>query len=237
MTTDETDTDQRWYGRRLGKPLRAARRRLLEDLLPKIRLDPEPENIPADLTSLFSDPVREVWLEIGFGGGEHLAAQAERNPDIGFIGCEPFINGVASLLKHHEERQLTNVRVYDDDVRHLLGLMADESLDRIFILFPDPWPKSRHHRRRIVKPETIVEFARLLKPGGELRFASDHVDYVSWALRHFLKCLSLKWVANRAGDWRQPPEDWEETRYEQKAIAKGEKISYLRFVRNASQNL
>lgn len=231
MTTDETDTDQRWYGRRLGKPLRAARRRLLEDLLPKIRLDPEPENIPADLTSLFSDPVREVWLEIGFGGGEHLAAQAERNPDIGFIGCEPFINGVASLLKHHEERQLTNVRVYDDDVRHLLGLMADESLDRIFILFPDPWPKSRHHRRRIVKPETIVEFARLLKPGGELRFASDHADYVAWALRHLLNNPCLKWVAEGATDWRLPPDDWVETRYEQKARQKGIAPAYLRFIR------
>lgn len=237
MTADETDTDQRWYGRRLGKPLRAARRRLLEDLLPKIRLDPQSDQIASDLKALFAVPVREVWLEIGFGGGEHLATQAERNPDIGFIGCEPFINGVASLLKHLEERQLTNVRVYDDDVRHLLGLMGEESLDRIFILFPDPWPKTRHHRRRIVKPETIVEFARLLKSGGELRFASDHAEYVAWALRYLLKNKSLKWTAERAADWRLAPDDWVETRYEQKAKAKGDAPAYLRFEKNTKRQL
>ncbi len=232
MTQNETDTDQRWYGRRFGKPLRVARKRLIENLLPELRLDPEPDAIPGDLKTLFPNPVREVWLEIGFGGGEHLATQAANNPDIGFIGCEPFVNGVASLLKHIEERKLTNVRVYDDDVRHLLGLMADQCLERIFILFPDPWPKTRHHRRRIVKTETIVEFARLLKDGGELRFASDHQGYVTWALWHLLQNPNLRWTAEGADDWRLPPADWVETRYEQKAKAKGDAPAYLRFERS-----
>jgi len=231
LTANTGDTDQRWYGRRLGKPLRATRRRLLEDLLPKIRIDPESGTLPADLKDLFASPVREVWLEIGFGGGEHLAAQAERNPHIGFIGCEPFINGVASLLKHLDGKNLSNVRVYDDDVRHLFGMMSDQSLERIFILFPDPWPKARHHRRRIVKPETITRYASLLKDGGELRFASDNQGYVSWSLRYLLQNPDLHWMASRADDWRRPPADWVETRYEQKAKARGESPAYLRFRR------
>lgn len=198
-------------------------------MLPDLRIDPDPAQIPTNLKALFANPVREVWLEIGFGGGEHLAEQAERHPDIGFIGCEPFINGVASLLKHIDEKALTNIRVYDDDVRHLLNLMADDSLDRLFILFPDPWPKTRHHRRRIVKPETIVEFARLLKRGGELRYASDHQGYVTWSLKYLLANPDLKWRACRPGDWQIPPEDWVETRYEQKAKAKGDAAAYLRF--------
>ena len=231
MTQKAPDVDARWYGRRLGKPLRAKRKQLLDELLPTLRIDPKADQIPADLRSLFANPVREVWLEIGFGGGEHLAEQAANNPDVGIIGCEPFINGVASLMKHIDERKLTNVRVYDDDVRHLLEVMAPECLARIFILFPDPWPKTRHHRRRIVKDETIVEFARLLKDAGELRFASDHAGYVSWALRHLLQSEDLHWTAKRPGDWRDPPEDWVETRYEKKAKAKGDAPAYLRFER------
>lgn len=236
MTKQENDTDQRWYGRRLGKPLRKNRKRLIEDLLPQLLLDREPTTFPVDLKDLFPNPVKEVWLEIGFGGGEHLAAQAERNPDVGFIGCEPFINGVASVLKHIDEKKLTNIRIYDDDVRHLFGLMADQSLDRIFILFPDPWPKSRHHRRRIVKDETIVEFARLLKNGSELRFASDHQAYVTWALHHMLQNADLAWTATCADDWRCPPDDWVETRYEQKAKVRGDRPAYLRFKRQDRQN-
>lgn len=236
MTDKDTDTDQRWYGRRLGKPLRQNRKRLIEDLLPQIRLDPEPDQIPARLEDLFPRPVKEVWLEIGFGGGEHLAGQAEQNPDVGFIGCEPFINGVASLLKQVEEKKLDNVRVYDDDVRHFFPLLPASGLTRIFILFPDPWPKTRHHRRRIVKAETVPEYARMLKDGGELRFASDHQEYVCWALWHFLRSPDLTWTANRADDWRNPPDDWVETRYEQKARAKGDDPAYLRFLRMARQS-
>ena len=231
MTKTSKDTDQRWYGRRIGKPLRKIRKRLYEELLPTIRLDPLLNNIPTDLRTLFPYPVHEVWLEIGFGGGEHLAEQAERNPNVGIIGCEPFVNGVASLMKHLDGNGVANVRVYDDDVRHLLELLAPESVARIFILFPDPWPKSRHHRRRIVKYETILQFAYILKIGGELLFASDHQGYVSWALRYLLKNDDLSWIARRPGDWRFPPPDWVKTRYEQKAKAKGNAPAYLRFER------
>jgi tRNA (guanine-N7-)-methyltransferase len=231
LTTYDDDIDQRWYGRRTGKPWRKKRRKLYEELLPTIGL--KLENIPADLKMLFPNPVHSVWLEIGFGGGEHLAEQAEKNPGIGIIGCEPFVNGVASLMKHIYAKGVTNVRVYDDDVRHLLKLMAPKSLARIFILFPDPWPKSRHHRRRIVKDKTISEFARLLKNGGEFRFASDHQGYVSWALRHLLQNDDLSWTAFCPDDWRLPPPDWVETRYEQKAKARGDVSAYLRFERKS----
>jgi tRNA (guanine-N7-)-methyltransferase len=207
------------------------RKRLYEELLPTVWLDPDPKKIPVDLKMLFPNPVSKVWLEIGFGGGEHLAEQAEKNPDVGIIGCEPFVNGVASLMKHLDAKGVTNVRVYDDDVRHLLKLMAPESLARIFILFPDPWPKLRHHRRRIVKDKTISQFARLLKNKGELRFASDHQGYVSWALRHLLQNDDLSWTACRPDDWRVAPPDWVATRYEQKAKAKGNASTYLRFER------
>ncbi len=233
MTIDEFDTDQRWYGRRTGKPLRKNRKRLYDKLLPAIRLDPDPQKFPADLKTLFPNPVHKVWLEIGFGGGEHLAEQAEKNPDVGIIGCEPFVNGVASLIKYIDAKKITNVRVYDDDVRHLFKLMATNSLSRIFILFPDPWPKLRHHRRRIVKDKTISQFVRLLENGGELRFASDHQDYVSWALRHLLQNDDLSWTARHPYDWRTPPPDWVETRYEQKAKAKGDTPVYLRFERKS----
>ena len=233
LIKNSSDIDLRWYGRRTGKPLRKTRKKLYEELLPTIRLDPEPQNIPTDLKSLFPNPVREVWLEIGFGGGEHLAAQAEKNPDVGIIGCEPFVNGVASLMKHLDVNGVANVRIYDDDVRHLLKLMAPGSLARIFILFPDPWPKSRHHRRRIVKDETVLQFVHLLKNGGELRFASDHQGYVSWALRHLLQNDDISWIARRPEDWRIPPPDWVETRYEQKAKARGDTPAYLRFERKS----
>ena len=231
MIKHSNDTDLRWYGRRTGKPLRKTRKRLHEELLPTIRLNPDLKNIPVDLKILFPNPVREVWLEIGFGGGEHLAEQAEKNPDVGIIGCEPFVNGVASLLKHLNGNGVTNVRVYDDDVRHLLRLIEPESLAQIFILFPDPWPKSRHHRRRIVKNETILQFAHLLKNGGELRFASDHQGYVSWALQHLLQNNDISWIARSPADWLIPPPDWVTTRYEKKAKARGDAPTYLRFVR------
>ena len=136
--------------------MRASRKRLMEELLPTIRLDPELENIPIDLKMLFPNPVREVWLEIGFGSGEHLAGQAEKNPDFGVIGCEPFVNGVASLMKHINANGVTNVRVYDDDVRHLLKLMAPASFERIFILFPDPWPKSVSYTHLTLPTKRIV---------------------------------------------------------------------------------
>lgn len=172
-----------------------------------------------------------VWLEIGFGGGEHLAAQARAHPDVGLIGVEPFINGVARLLSLIEAEGLGNIRIFTDDARLLLPLLPDQSLEKIFILFPDPWPKKRHHKRRIVNRQTVAEFARLLAPAGELRLATDDPDYARWILAACLAEPRLEWLAERARDWRERPADWPPTRYEQKALAAGRRPVYLRFRR------
>lgn len=158
-------------------------------------------------------------MEIGFGGGEHLAHQAKSHPEIGFIGSEPYLNGVASLLDHAERDGLRNIRIQPDDVRPLMARLPDASIDRLFILFPDPWPKNRHHRRRIVGPETIPEFARILRDDAILRLASDHPGYVEWMLRHLGQDDSFEWLARRPSDWRERPTDQIRTRYEAKALA------------------
>jgi len=234
LITSKDDTDQRWYGRRHGKKLRAGRQRLVDELLPSLYLKPEPASIPTDLTTLFKDPCSRVWLEIGFGAGEHLAAQAGNHPDVGIIGCEPFINGVASLLAHIDKAKLTNVRIYNDDARVLMDVLPAASLDRIFVLFADPWPKARHHRRRIMADANLARFARLLREGGELRFASDHMDYVSWTLERLQRHPQFDWQATSADDWRTPPRDWIETRYEAKAREKGDRSVYLRYLKTAN---
>lgn len=196
----------RSFGRIKARPIKPRQAALLDTLLPKIAFDP-------------SEPVTgETWLEIGFGGGEHLAEQAARHPDVRIIGAEPFLNGVASALRHIDERGLTNVRLHQGDAREVLGQMPDASLSRVFILFPDPWPKARHHKRRLVRPETVDEFARVLKPGGRLRFATDWADYANRALETFLACPRLRWTAERANDWRRPPADHVTTRYEEKRL-------------------
>lgn len=231
MIVSPEDPDRRWYGRRHGKKLRAGRQALVEELLPRLRVSPEPADLPEDLCDLFPAPCRQVWLEIGFGAGEHLAAQAAAHPDTGIVGCEPFINGVASLLKHVHSAELSNVRIYDDDARTLMDALPDASVGRIFVLFADPWPKARHHRRRIMIESNLQRFARLLKDGGELRFASDHLEYAGWTLERLLRQPEFDWLAERADDWRMPPADWVETRYEAKARAKNNDPVYLRFVR------
>jgi len=174
--------------------------------------------------------VREIWLEIGFGSGEHLLWQAEHHSDIGFIGCEPFINGMASLLGAVEDRGLTNIRVHDGDARDALAWLPEASIGRIFILFPDPWPKLRHRKRRLVS-ETVPALARVLKQGGDIRFASDDGDYAAQALLAFQAGGQFDWLAERAGDWRMRPQDWPETRYERKAVSDGRRSAYLRFRR------
>ena len=158
----------RTYGRRKGHSLSPRKLRLVDTLLPGLRLDLSAP-APSPLTSIFSSPVSRVWLEIGFGGGEHLAAQAESNPDIGVIGCEPFINGVAKLLCEIDARNLTNIRIWDDDARDVLDWLEDGSVERVFVLFPDPWPKKRHQKRRLISPGTLETLARVMKPGAELR--------------------------------------------------------------------
>ena len=218
------------YGRRKGHRLRPGRQRLLEELLPKLQVN-LPEGGPLEPASLFAHRPERVWLEIGFGGGEHLAAQAAAHPEVGLIGCEPFISGVARLLSLIETQGLTNIRLFTDDARLLMQALPDDCLERIFALFPDPWPKTRHHKRRIVNPQTAAEFVRLLRPGGELRLATDDMGYARAMLLALRARPELSWRAARPRDWRERPEDWPETRYERKARAAGARPVFLRFVR------
>lgn len=183
-----------------------------------------------DLAELFPGATGHA-LEVGFGGGEHLAAQARLHPQTGFIGCEPFENGVAKLLTQIRLQGLSNVRVHPDDARDILARLPDASLDVMFVLFPDPWPKFRHHKRRFIQSQSLDVIARVLKPGGELRVATDHPDYAQWALMHLIRDDRFEWAAQRAADWRVRPDGWVVTRYEQKAIAAGRSCVYLRFFR------
>lgn len=170
-------------------------------------------------------------MEIGFGAGEHLLAQARHHGDVGFIGCEPYLNGVAALLPAIAEAGLDNIRLFADDARLLLPALAPASVARLFILFPDPWPKTRHHPRRLVTAETIRAFARILRPGAELRLASDHDGYVRWMLDHLTRDRSFLWLARGPSDWRSTSDFGRPTRYEQKALARGEACASLRFAR------
>jgi tRNA (guanine-N7-)-methyltransferase len=170
-----------------------------------------------DPTALMSG-ASEVWLEIGFGGGEHMAAQAALRPDVLVLGAEPFLNGVASALRHIDEAGLGNVRLREGDARQLLLDLPDACLTRVFILFPDPWPKTRHHKRRLMQEDVIAELARTLKPGGRLRFATDWADYADWTLAKLMRSPDFGWLADRADDWRTPPDDHVTTRYEQKRL-------------------
>lgn len=219
------------HGRRQGPKLRPGRRRLLDERLPEVGIALEP-NQRLDPASLFNPSPRAVWLEIGFGGGEHLEAQAARHPEIGFLGVEPFRNGVARLLQAVEQQDLRNIRVLMDDARLLLDALPEASLDRVFILFPDPWPKARHHKRRIVNPDTAARLAELIRPGGELRLATDDPGYARWMLATILVEPRFTWTAERATDWREPPPDWVPTRYEAKARAAGRAPVFLTFARN-----
>ena len=220
----------RSYGRRKARPLSERKDRLLNELLPTLRL-PLREPAPSPLASLFAQAVDQVWLEIGFGSGEHLVWQAEHHPHAGFIGCEPFINGVASLLGKIETLALNTVRIHDGDARDMLAWLPNNAIGRIFVLFPDPWPKKRHQKRRLVSPEAVADFARALRQGGELRFASDNADYAGEALLAILASKAFAWTAERPKDWRVRPLDWPETRYEQKALSAGRKPAYLSFRR------
>jgi tRNA (guanine-N7-)-methyltransferase len=223
------------YGRRRGRPLRAGQRARQGDLLPRLSFQ-LPEAGQLDPASLFSPAPRSVWLEIGFGGGEHLAEQAERHPDIGFIGCEVFENGVAKLLAEIERRDLGNVRVYAKDARPLLAALAPRSVSRVFVLFPDPWPKARHHKRRLVAPPALDRLAEIITDGGELRLASDDPGYQSWMLEHATGHPDFTWTARRPADWRERPADWPETRYERKARQAGRVPIFLSFTRLARRN-
>jgi len=220
-------------GRRHGRKLRDSFRVLMRDMLPAIEITPDAHDGPLDPTKLFAGQKRKIWMEIGFGAGEHLAWQAERNPDIGFIGCEPYINGVASLLRHAADRNLSNIRILPDDVRPFLDQLPEACLDRLFVLFPDPWPKRRHADRRIVQFDTVAKFSRALRSGGELRLATDDPGYQRWMLARTTGRADLHWLARRPEDWRVRPEDWPQTRYEAKALEEGRSPAFLRFERTS----
>ena len=220
----------RLYGRRRARPLRPGQRRLQQDLLPRLAID-LPEAGLLDPHSLFPMPVRDVWLEIGFGAGEHLAEQAERRLEIGFIGCEVFEDGIVRLLGEVARRGLGNICLFADDARLLLAALPPSSIGRVFILFPDPWPKRRHHKRRLVAPATLDLLADVMSDGAELRLATDDRDYLAWMLEHTIAHPDFVWLARRPADWRERPEDWPATRYEAKARAAGRSPAFLRFQR------
>ena len=225
---------RRVYGRRLGHRLRPGRQALLERALPRLRLDlPDDERARIDPTGLFPAPVRALWLEIGFGGGEHLAHQVRADPGVGVIGCEPFVQGVAGLLRHLEaDGTADRVRIFPDDARLLIERLPDACIGRLFALFPDPWPKKRHHKRRLIEAGTLAAFARILEDGAEFRWASDDRGYVDWTLEHVAaNGAFVRSDANLPGETRARPTDWLETRYERKARAAGRAPVFLRFVR------
>ena len=221
---------RRIYGRRQSHRIRPARKRLLAERLPELQLKVPTDGSTIDISTLFSPACQRRWLEIGFGGGEHLAAQAAANPDVGLIGCEPYVNGVARCLSLLGERD--NVRIVIDDARLLLKALPPQSLDRIFVLFPDPWPKTRHHKRRIVNPDTVADMATLLRPGGELRLASDDMNYARAMLWTVISHGGFDWLAERAKDWRERPDDWPATRYQEKAVKAGRLPVFFRFIRS-----
>lgn len=219
-----------FFGRRKGHPLRAHQASLYETLLPKLALDLSAAT-PASLRGLFPMPVNNVRLEIGFGGAEHLITQAQANPDTGFIGCEPFVNGMAKALAAIEHHSLHNIRLFAGDATHLIAWLPAASLSRIDILYPDPWPKRRQWKRRFVQEDSLAALARILKPGGELRFATDIPGYASWVLARVLRSPHYEWSAQCADDWRRPWPDFAGTRYEAKAKRENRTPAYFSFRR------
>ncbi len=221
---------RRLHGRRKGKPLSARRSGLMADAYPSLAVDLATAP-PAPLTALFAAPVDDVRLEIGFGGGEHLIAEATAHPGTGFIGVEPFVAGMAKAVSAVADRALGNVRLHDDDAAGLLDWLPAASLAGVGLFYPDPWPKRRHWKRRFVGPENLARIARVLAPGGLLRVASDIDGYIDWTLRHLTPRADFAWTAEEADDWRKPYPGWPGTRYEAKAIREGRRPTYLAFRR------
>ena len=218
-----------FFGRRKGHKLRLHQADLIEHLLPRLALDtgtPRP-----DLADLFDPPADQVRLKIGFGGGEHLIAEARAFPKIGFIGCEPYVNGMAKILTQIEGHNIGNIRLFAGDAAELLAWLPPRSLSRIDLIHPDPWPKRRHWKRRFVQDATIAAMARVLKPQGEFRFVSDIDDYGAWTLAHLARSRDFMWLAECPHDWRQPWSGFTMTRYGRKAEREGRAATYLRFRR------
>lgn len=222
-----------FYGRRHGKTLRDNQRAYLDEDLAKlspgrVTWNDNPERRPIDIATMFGG--RDIWLEVGFGAGEHMVHQAVRHPEVGLIGCEPFINGVATLLGKIRRAAVRNIAIYPGDVRDLFDVLPEASVARTFLLYPDPWPKRRHHRRRFVTAEHLEPLARVMRSGGQLRVATDIPDYVRQTLEE-VPARGFEWTAERAADWRQPWDDWLSTRYEQKALRERRTPHYLTFRR------
>ena len=232
--SDPLDTDEarvragelRSFGRRRGRTPGPRQRRLLDEGLPKVAID-----LKRTFADAYPAPPGALWLEIGFGGAEHLLWQAGHNPGVALIGCEPFEDGVIKALSGIEERGLSNVRLHADDARPLLRWLPAQSLDRVFVLFPDPWPKRKHVKRRLVGTALLDELSRVIKPGAELRVGTDIGDYARTVLLSVLPHPAFEWPAERPADWRVRGDDWPETRYEAKAVREGRKRYYFRFRR------
>ncbi len=217
------------FGRRLGRKLTPHKQWLLDEFLPQLVLKaPEPGKLN---TACIVPGAREIWLEIGFGGGEHLAALAKEYPDVAMIGAEPYLNGVVKLLGKIEREGIKNIRLVPDDVRPVMDALPDHSLQRIYLLFPDPWPKQRHYKRRIVTQAFLDNVARLLPQGGVLQLATDHYDYSVWMFEQLLQRMDFKWQADSFRDWHLPPQNWTQTRYEAKTGKQGRQPVYLKFIR------
>lgn len=229
---DVIHTQGSFFGRRKGHKLRLHQADLIEHLLPRLALDINGPS-PSDLAELFDRPLDgarlETRLEIGFGGGEHLVAEALAFPNLGFIGCEPYVNGMAKILAQIEAHNIGNIRLFAGDAAELLAWAPPCSLTRIDLIHPDPWPKRRHWKRRFVQDATVVAMARVLKSGGEFRFVSDIADYCAWTLAHLARSPDFSWTAERASDWRLPWPGYTMTRYGRKAEREGRKATYLRF--------
>jgi tRNA (guanine-N7-)-methyltransferase len=219
-----------FFGRRKGHKLRARQAELITTLLPRLAIDID-HPPPADLAALFAVPVDEIQLEIGFGGGENMIAQAIARPRTGVIGVEPFVNGMAKALAAIESAGVRNVRLHFDDATGLIDWLPDASLARIELIHPDPWPKRRHWKRRFIQDVTVAQFARILRRGGEVRFVSDVADYAAWTLRHFVQSPDFAWTAKRADDWRKAWPDFAGTRYHAKAARERRPPSFLIFRR------
>jgi len=226
----ELNATRGFFGRRKGHKLRSRQAALFATLLPRLAIDLS-EPPPNDLKTLFAVPVSEVELEIGFGGGENMIARARARPQTGFIGAEPFANGMAKALAAIDGLQLKNVRLLFDDASGLMAWLPQGALARIDLIHPDPWPKRRHRKRRFVQDASIAQFARILRRGGELRFATDAADYAAWTLQHFLRSADFEWTARCADDWRKPWPDFTVTRYNTKATRAQRSTCFLIFRR------
>ncbi len=219
-----------FFGRRKGHKLRPHQADLIEHLLPHLALDITTP-APFPIAELFDPVPQAMRLEIGFGGGEHLVAEARKFPDAGFIGCEPYVNGMAKILAQIEANNIGNIRLLAGDAAELLGWLPPQSLMRIDLIHPDPWPKRRHWKRRFVQDATVAAMARAIRPGGEFRFVSDIDDYCAWTLCHLSRSPDFRWMAERAVDWRLPWDGYTMTRYGRKAEREGRVANYLRFER------